>query len=371
MRDILAWVLTVELLGLAVLPLLRAFFDNRRDAALLSRPMGLAIVAGLAWAFTLRGLPFERLLVNICVVLVAVGSILVHRKIRERFPSPFWGPEEKQATLLFWASAAVFLAVRASWPEILGQEKFMDLAFLNSLTRNTNMPPVDPWAAGLTINYYYWGYLLIAAATKLAATVALLPGSFAGISVLLSYNLALATLAGYSFVAAACLGMRLSRGRLPVAIGAGATTVFAGNLAGALDGWGYFLGRGFDYFHASRVIGAGDTINEFPFFTFFQADLHPHLLGFPYFIAAFAVGHRFLVREPGPGGGFWRRWSPAFFFAFTAGTAIAANLWTIPAIGILIVAVCGLRATRGREIPPLSQAVRGLAGGAVLLLVSY
>ncbi|HKD12244.1 MAG TPA: DUF2298 domain-containing protein, partial [Thermoanaerobaculia bacterium] len=223
MRDILAWVLTVEVLGLAVLPLLRAFFDNRRDAALLSRPMGLAMVASLAWALTLRGLPFERLLLNICLVLVAVGSILVHRKIRERFPSPFWGPEEKQATLLFWASAAVFLAVRAAWPEILGQEKFMDLAFLNSLTRNTNMPPVDPWAAGLTINYYYWGYLLIAAATKLAATLALLPASFAGISVLLSYNLALATLAGYSFVAAACLGMRLSRGRLPAAIGAAAT----------------------------------------------------------------------------------------------------------------------------------------------------
>ena len=39
----------------------------------------------------------------------------------------------------------------------------MDLAFLNSLTRNSNMPPVDPWTAGRTINYYYWGYLLAAA----------------------------------------------------------------------------------------------------------------------------------------------------------------------------------------------------------------
>jgi len=40
------WVLTVEVLGLACLPLLRAFFADRRDAALLSRPVGLALVAG-------------------------------------------------------------------------------------------------------------------------------------------------------------------------------------------------------------------------------------------------------------------------------------------------------------------------------------
>ena len=90
------------------------------------------------------------------------------------------------------------------------------------------------------------------------------------------------------------------QGRLAAGLAAGFGAVFAGNLAGALDGWNYFLGNGFDYFHASRVIGSGDTINEFPFFTFFQADLHPHLLGFPYFVAAFAIGHRFLVREISP-----------------------------------------------------------------------
>ncbi len=52
----------------------------------------------------------------------------------------------------------------------------------------------------------------------------------------------------------------------------------------------------FDYWHASRVIGPEQfkTINEFPFFTFFHADLHPHLLAFPYFIAAFAVAHRWM-----------------------------------------------------------------------------
>ena len=47
------WVVTVEVLGLVCLPLLRAFFDSRRDAALLSRPAGLAIVAFVGWLLSL------------------------------------------------------------------------------------------------------------------------------------------------------------------------------------------------------------------------------------------------------------------------------------------------------------------------------
>jgi len=52
--------------------------------------------------------------------------------------------------------------------------------------------------------------------------------------------------------------------------------------------------KDFDYWHASRVIASGDTINEFPFFTFFHADLHPHLLAFPFFLATFAVADRWI-----------------------------------------------------------------------------
>jgi YYY domain-containing protein len=372
LRDILSWAATLELLGVAALPFLRTFFGNRRDAALLSRPVGLALVTYIAWGATLLGLPFERGVLMIALLLVGVCAYAVQRKRKSReAPGPFWGPDENRAALLFWASAAVFLVIRAAVPEILGQEKFMDLAFLNSLSHNTNMPPLDPWMSGKTINYYYWGYVLAAAATKLS-----------GVTTFVSYNLALASFAGYSFVAAAALGMRLAQGRLAAGLAAGFGTVFAGNFAGALDGWNYFLGNGFDYFHASRIVGSGDTINEFPFFTFFQADLHPHLLGFPYFVAAFAIGHRFLVREisppetPSPGA--WasvRRWSvklaPAFLFALVGGTAIAANLWTLPAIGILTLVICVFRKTRGEAIPPAKEAAWSFVGGAVLLYAAY
>ena len=291
-RDVLAWALATELVGLAVLPLLRSFFDNRRDAALLSRPIGLAVVAYVGWALSLSTpLGFQRATQLIALIAVGAASYFVRRRAAadSAAGAPWWwwqwGDEEKLGALLFWGAAGIFLLIRAAGPAILGAEKFMDLAFLNSLARYPAMPPGDPWMAGKTINYYYWGYLLAAAQAQLS-----------GVAPMTAYNLSVASFAGFSFAAAACLGLRLSNGRLGVGLAAGGGAVFAGNLAGALDAWSAPFAADFDYWHASRVIGPENfkTINEFPFFTFFHADLHPHLLAFPFFIAAFVVAHRWV-----------------------------------------------------------------------------
>jgi YYY domain-containing protein len=378
-RNIVAWVLAVEILGLAVLPALRAYFGNRRDAALLSRPVGLALAAWLAWALSLAPpLGFSRGTILLSIAILAGVSLYSHRgsgkasgekegsrageKEGSR-PGSFWGSEENRGALFFWAPAAVFLVVRAAGPEILGAEKFMDLAFFNSLTRRSEMPPLDPWMSGKTINYYYWGYLLAA-----------VPAKAAGVNPFVAYNLAIATFAGYSFAAAACLGFRLSTGRTGAAIGAGFASVFAGNLMGALDAWARPFAKDFDYWHASRVIGAGDTINEFPFFTFFHADLHPHLLAFPFFLAAFAVADRWIeIGVPGESDvrteSKAERWhwlvraAPFLLVALVAATAIAANLWNAPAIGILLAFTGVARTTKGAAIPRLGAGVVGALTG--------
>lgn len=366
MRDLVIWVITVEVLGFAATPLLRAFFANRRDAALLSRPVGLALVAYVAWALSLsKSVGFERGTLVVALVLLAIAAYLVHRSRKRAGASEsFWGPDEKRAALFFWAPAAVFIAIRAAVPEILGAEKFMDLAFFNSLIRHDAMPPLDPWMAGKTINYYYWGYLLAAVLAKLS-----------GISPYVAYNLAVATFAGYSFAAAACLGLRLSGGRTAAGVWAGIGSVFAGNVTGAMDAWRAPFTRDFDYWHASRVIASGNTINEFPFFTFFHADLHPHLLAFPFFLAAFAAAHRYLEIPPaaGPSGG-WRetvaRAWPASLLVLLCGTARAANNWNLPAMALLLIAVGAFRSTGGRRLPAFGDALWGALVGAGLLLLS-
>jgi YYY domain-containing protein len=363
MRDILAWALTTEILGLAVLPLLRAYFGNRRDAALLSRPLGLAIVAYLGWAVSLILSPpgFRRVTLIAVVLAVAAAGWLARRRTADEtsaIRAPIWGDEEKLAAILFWASAGILIGIRAIGPAVVGAEKFMDLAFLNSLARYPGLPPADPWLSGHTINYYYWGYLLAAAQAKLS-----------GVAPLTAYNLAIGSFAGFSFVSAACLGLRLSRGNLNVGIGAGALTVFAGNLTGAFDAWAKPFAADFDYWHASRVIGPEQfkTINEFPFFTFFHADLHPHLLAFPYFIAAFAIAHRWIRLGPPPSK---RAWLWVLLVALVAGTARAANFWNLPAMAVLLVAGGAFRPTRGERLPRFGPALGGAFAGAAVFLLS-
>jgi len=362
------WILTVEVLGLACLPLLRAFFENRRDAALLSRPVGLALVAYLGWALSLpKGLGFERGTLLLALALIGMASFFVWRSARGAGATPkrLWGPEETRAALFFWLPTAVFMLIRAAVPEVLGAEKFMDLAFFNSLTRSGAMPPADPWMSGHTINYYYWGYLLAAALAKISA-----------VPTFVSYNLTVATFAGYSFVAAACLALRLSGGRLAAGVWAGIGAVFAGNLTGAFDAWHAPFSRDFDYWHASRVIGSGKTINEFPFFTFFHADLHPHLLAFPFFIAAFAAAHRYMQIPPEPLLTPWkaadvlRKFWPSLLLALLAGTARAGNNWNLPALGLLLVLTGVFRVTQGRRLPAFGDGLWGAVTGAGVLLLS-
>src|SRR5262249_19351291 len=132
--------------------------------------------------------------------------------------------------------------------------------------------------------------------------------------------------------------------------------------------------QGFDYWHASRVIASGDTINEFPFFTFLQADLHPHLTAFPFFIAAFAVAHRLTELPPFEPVRSVRAAlsvaAPALLLVLTAGTARAANNWNLPAMAALFV-FTGLLRTRGeRRWPDVGGVFRGILFGAALLFAA-
>ena len=108
----------------------------------------------------------------------------------------------------------------------------MEFAYLNAVIKTTFFPPYDPWFAGGYLNYYYFGYVLVAALTKLT-----------GVMPAIAFNVAVATFyaltasAAFSFVANLFrLGGRpgLSRG---AAIGAGVAGVFLVALVGNLDGF--------------------------------------------------------------------------------------------------------------------------------------
>ncbi len=88
--------------------------------------------------------------------------------------------------LLFLALFAFGVWARAInpdlWAPAFGGEKPMDFAYLNSVMGADALPPADPWFSGGRMNYYYFGWMLVAGLAKLS-----------GVPAALAYNLALAT----------------------------------------------------------------------------------------------------------------------------------------------------------------------------------
>ncbi|HEX8465677.1 MAG TPA: DUF2298 domain-containing protein, partial [Abditibacterium sp.] len=191
-----------------------------------------------------------------------------------------------------WASEAVFLLIflgffglRGFWSDTNGTngEKSMDSALIGSLARAERLPPPNPYAAGARLqSYYLFGHLETALLTRAVASTPRW-----------TYNLMCATLPALCFSVMFSLGAALS-GRLLGGAFVAATVLGLGTLQ-PLYQWLYPAQFGLnppfrlDFFAVSRVIPF--SINEFPWFTFNQADLHAHYFDFPFALATICLAY--------------------------------------------------------------------------------
>lgn len=204
---------------------------------------------------------------------------------------------------LFLVGFAFFVALRALnpdlWHPIWGGEKPMGFGFLNAIVRSPVMPPYDPFFSDGYINYYYYGLYLVSLLIKIT-----------GIHPAIAFNLMLPTLFALTLSGAFAVVLLLS-GRVRYALVGAAFVALAGNLASVFPvGWsqglapavsalregspaGFGARLGDWYFGVSRVIPF--TINEFPFWSFLFADLHPHLIALPFTLLAVALAYRLLT----------------------------------------------------------------------------
>ena len=421
----LLWWLVLELLGLLAAPLVWRLCTHLPDRGYgLAKPAGLLAVSWLAWWLSgVRLLPWTRTPIVLAILALAAASAAVWRRCGTEWRA--WLHDHRRLVLasetLFLGAFVFFCLLRAFnpdlWHPVRGGEKPMELSYLNAVIKSTYFPPYDPWFAGGYLNYYYFGYVLVALLTKLT-----------GVLPSIAFNLAIPSLYGLTAVGCCSFAYNLVRlGGRPglgarAALGAGllgfALVAFFGNLDGfsqlledlaragqvpvgssipgvdgllslIAGGWAVLVGgrplQAFDYWRSSRII-PNNTINEFPFWTFLFSDLHAHLISFPYQVLALGWllnlvygGRRGpeLSWGPGPEGPLrwalslltWRRIVEIVATAWLVGALYVINSWEFPTYLLLSAAaflIAEVTAQRGITLGGLVRA--GLSAAGVLVL---
>ena len=296
--------------------------------------------------------------------------------------------------VLFLLAFAFLAFIRAGNPSLDNAEKPMELMFINSILHSPSFPPHDAWLSGYAISYYYFGYVMTAMLAQLTG----LTGSVAhNLMTSLVFGLAAIGSFGILYDLLAALNQREGSQRtgdveesspLGLAFLAPLFLLLVSNLEGFLEvlhrlglfWWGTrnfwtWLGikelneapslplgwipdRFWWWWRASRVISDYDlagnfreVIDEFPFFSFLHADLHPHVLAIPFNLLAIAIALNLFL-------GGWRgetalfgvrlKISPAGFLvaALTLGGLAFLNTWDILVGAALIVLAYVLKAAR-------------------------
>ncbi len=246
------------------------------------------------------------------------------------------------------------------WHPWLGGEKMLEIGFLNAVVKSAPMPPYDPYFAGGILNYYYYGLFIVGVLIKLsgiqpsmafnlavptlAALTAINVFSLAGNLSQWSTHKGPSALVNGQWSIANAAARPISDPQSPQStpvrravqnpkfifsgLLAVVFVVFIGNLEGAaqfmrelgklsqsdfqsaIPGLQTFVHASiglvhvvrdgaivalYNYWDPTRVIPA--TINEFPYFSFLFADLHPHMIGIPFTVLFLSLAYNWLGEE--------------------------------------------------------------------------
>ena len=281
-----ATVLAVTVVGwLALAPALARWHDAGWTIA---RTLSLLVFAYASWVAGHLGPLFAAEPMRLALVVVAVVVVAIDRR-RPAVDAQTWR-RIATAEFRFVGPFAFYCVMRGFSHDIIGLEKFMDFAFVNAATGVSSLPVPDPWFAGESINYYYFGHY-----------VAALLGKLSGVPAAWGYNLMLATLFGSTFALAFAFvaetaGARAGAARGVLAAVAALWITVGGNVHGFLYGfvkpWLVDAGlvaaprQSFLLSDPTRFVGfdpptTDKLIHEFPAYAFYVGDLHAHLSNLP------------------------------------------------------------------------------------------
>ncbi len=368
---VILWYLLILGIGLIFFPLSHMIFGSFRDKGYgISRFFGLLIFGYAVWVLCFSILPYtKKTILSVFLVLAGVNLLifLFNRKsiLRDLYENRRY---IFQSEIVFLSCFVFFLLIRLGNPDLWhpykGGEKPMDFSYFNAVIKSTSFPPYDPWFAGGSMNYYYYGFFLSGLLVK---WIGLIPS--------VAYNLILPTWYAFLGVGAFTLGSNLyahrhfgntefnvEKGALKTGILSVLLLQVFGNLgtlkviaveltelgcAGIneastafekigcffngigkiLQGQHFQMYAGDWYWIPSRAI-PGEPITEFPFFTFLYGDPHAHLFALPITVMVLVWLTSLIVRRKTSGNGF--NLLSLASGALIIGSLIPTNTWDMP-----------------------------------------
>jgi len=386
MADFILWLIIVTVLGWLAFPICFTFFNKACDRGFsVAKVIGVLLWGYIYWLGNISGLLSNSRAGALSVLLLlgvisfffirkqGIGKILDWVKTNSRLV--IWQEAVFICAFLIWA------VVRGANPEISGTEKPMELAFINGIYQSRSFPPNDPWLSEYAISYYYFGYLIIAALMHLLGTAS---GVAFNLGISLTFGLVAASSWGI-LVNLLVQKAQDAKGQLNdaqlrrimlLALLAPLFILILGNAEGFLEmlhsrglfwnenltasgfwqwldiqdltnppslplDWNPSRLGGNWWWRASRVLqdytAAGQSreiIDEFPFFSYLLADLHPHVLAMPAVLLAIYAGFyvlRFSVTRASSLKILdYLKSADVWFLAFITGSLIFLNTWDFP-----------------------------------------
>lgn len=311
------------------------------------RTAGLVAVAFVAWWAGVAGLTAWRAAGGLVLAAAAAWGAFTLWQRRGAWK------QLVAAEVVVAAGTVAVLLLRLDRPEISGTEKPMDMGILATLLRAEGFPPPDMWLVGESLPYYYWGALLWT-----------VPLALARLPLEVGYNLVVAILGGLLAGSVWALGRRLAGSSI-----AGLAAALLALFSGTPDGLRQLLAgtpvTGLDFWSSSRQVA--DTITEWPLFTLWLGDLHPHLLSMPLQVLALLVAAQAGRRGP--------RLPELLVLAGLVGATWAANPWAFPptlaGVSLLLLSADGTWHWPTGAGAPRWLAAAGIAVAAWLLTAPF
>ncbi len=435
---LLFW-LMMQFLALLALPLAARLFRWLPDHGYsFSKALGLLAVSYSLWLGASTHVLYNNLggILLSVFILAALSAWLLYRdqQVQRDLLNLFIRQRKLALTveLLFTACFLLWVVLRAYAPYKImssGGEKFMEIAFLNSILNSPSFPPPDPWLSGFAISYYYFGYVMMAVLTRLSAAPAAIgfelydallfaltaQGAFGVV-----YNLV--AISRQPSTPDSQTGLpSIQKNHLTAGLLGALFVAGIGNLQGFLESiytagvlprqfweWlaipamlekpvtGSWIPNNFMWWWtASRVVQDLDInhqpltvpITEFPFFSFLLGDNHPHVLGLPFVLMATGLALNLYLRQraqPDPAlpaaASAWARFLNAIglsgdgsLFIWTAlilGGLGFLNTWDMPIYLALVVLAWSLGEVSRRQQLDWALLQNALLLGGILLIAA-